>query len=609
MKKLLSCFLFAPRPSKLRGLYYIWNWFFIIAAGVGAGLCSILLAFGHYSWEIAWGYFTHSLIAALNILPPVFLVLLLYLIIGRAWIAFLAGGLPILLASIGNYFKLLCRDDPFMFIDASAIGTALKVSENYDISLDERLFFCIAAYLIITLFLFFFVRLRPKKLPRFICALVLLISAFPVSKLYLSNDIYENKTENFEHISRWSATQVYISKGFVYPFIHSIPSAFPEKPEGYSDAAAKEILSAYSSEDIPGDRKVNIIAIQLEAFADLERIGFEGINKDVYKAYHMLEEESLSGNLLTNIFAGGTIDTERCFATGYFTLDDFRKDTGSYARYFASQGYYTEGAHPCYDWFYNRRNVNSYLGFENYYFIENRYADMTGGIALDDVFITDILELYNARDKDTPYFNLSVSYQGHGPYTMTGLDWGDGYREGDCASDESYYILSNYLGSVKNTSENLVKLKEALKDDEAPVLLVVFGDHKPWLGYSNSVYNENYINLDTSTVEGFYNYFGTRYLIWANNAAKECLENDFIGEGPDISPCFLMNLIFDEAGLGKGSEYMQLMDELMEETTVLHSYGYYMQNGELVRSMGEKGTDLLAKAKIAQFYRKRHAEY
>ena len=38
------------------------------------------------------------------------------------------------------------------------------------------------------------------------------------------------------------------------------------------------------------------------------------------------------------------------------------------------------------------------------------------------------------------------------------------------------------------------------------------------------------------------NYYCTPYLIHANEAARDALGFDFVGEGPKISPCFLMNL-------------------------------------------------------------------
>lgn len=53
----------------------------------------------------------------------------------------------------------------------------------------------------------------------------------------------------------------------------------------------------------------------LEAFADFSRFtGVEGVDwESAYGTYHALESESYTGNLITNIFAGGTVDTERAF--------------------------------------------------------------------------------------------------------------------------------------------------------------------------------------------------------------------------------------------------------------------------------------------------------
>ena len=111
-----------------------------------------------------------------------------------------------------------------------------------------------------------------------------------------------------------------------------------------------------------------------------------------------------------------------------------------------------------------------------------------------------------------------------------------------------------------------------------------------------------------STLEGFYNYYSTRYLIWANEAAKETLGSDFSGEGPAISPCFLMNLLFEQCGW-EGSEYMQLTTDVMEQTTLAHSLGYYHDNGKLNDTPPAPVMDMVNKMKIAQYYRKSHPEW
>lgn len=601
--------LFQHRPTgnkRQRVLFWMWNWSWVTASAAGLGLLSLFLAFGHYNWNVFFGYFRHPLICLLNLLPVVVLTVFLYCLTGRAWIAFLAAALPVMAASVGNYFKILCRDDPFLFVDLADVGTALQISERYDISMDLRLAVCLLCIAAGTLFLFLLVRGRPVSWQRrLLGAGLAALCVLPMTKIYTSADLY-NKTQNYEYASQWSATQVFLTRGFVYPFLHSIPEAFPEKPEGYSEKAALEILSQYQPEDIPQERKVDVIGIQLEAFNDLERIGFTDIAPEVYAQYHALEEESCTGNLITNIFAGGTVQTERAFLTGDASLENFRRNTGSYVWYFKEQGYTAEGCHPCYDYFYNRRNVNRYLGFDRYWFFQDRYEALGQGLAMDDILFPDILELYRSRDPEVPYFHFSVSYQGHGPYPEDSLVEGDGYWTGAYQDKSTYYILNNYLRSVQDTAAHLTALTEGLQAEDSPVVLVVFGDHNPWLGYGNSVYQELNINLDTAEKEGFYHYYGTRYLIWANDAAKAVLGRDFTGHGPDVSPCFLMNVLFELCGWGKGDAFMQLAGQVMERTPVVSQSGFYLEDGRLTSQPSERARELLDCYEIALYYRKRN---
>lgn len=610
-KKIRDCFLFQTHcDTDRKRLFWAWNFFFLVASGIGTGLLSLLLAIGRYPWHIFFGYFRHPLIALLNILPVVLLILLLYCLVGRAWIAFLVGSVPVMLASVGNYFKIVCRDDPFMFADIPDITTALGISERYDLSMNWRLGFCLFCMVFGTLFLFFFVRGQVRPRWRLALGAVILLSIIPLVGVYTSDDVYDNKTQNYEYADQWAAPQVFLTRGFVYPFLYSIKEAFPEPPEGYSEEAALEILESYTPQDIPEDKKVNVIGIQLEAFNDLERLGITGISPEVYEKYHALEAESYTGNLITNIFAGGTVRTERAFLTGDVTLEDFRRDTGSYVWYFKDQGYHAEGIHPYHDYYYNRKNVNSYLGFDQYWFFQNRYDEINDGhIAMDDVLFPDLLQFYQNRDKDTPYFNFTVTYQGHGPYATDTLEGQDGWWDGTYSDESTYYILNNYLDSVQETAGQLWDFIQALREDEDPVVVVVFGDHNPWLGYSNSAYHDLGVNLDTSTEEGFYNYYGTRYLIWANDAAKETLNNDFTGEGPDVSPCFLMNVLFEQCGWGSGSAYMQLTGEVMEQIPVINTDGFYVENGQVTTALSDTAQELFSRLEIAQFYRKQHSEW
>ena len=612
IKKFYSCFLFGKTADTHKVWFWVWNGAFIFLSACLTTALSLSLAYGNYSPEIFKGYFTHPEIFALNLLPVLLLMLAVYFLTGRAWIAYLAVSAPVLASAIADYYKLRFRDDPFIAADIPAITTGLKMSGQYDVTVAKRVLFVIIAFVLCTLFLAFFVRGRFRFRFRLIGLAVALIAIWPSYKLLTSDAVFNGIT-NFDYpgANVWSETQRQITRGFVYPFIHSIPDAIPQKPDGYSDKTALEALSGYTAEDIPDDRKVNVIGIQLEAFNDFTRLGVEGIAPSVYEKYHALEAESYTGNLVTNIFAGGTIDTERCFLTGYTELDDFRSDVGSYVRYFREQGYRAEGCHSSYAWFYNRQNVNRYMGFEDYWFIENRYEEKTGGgVGYDELLIPDIMTLYRERDKSVPYFNFSVTYQGHGPYAKDSFyTWVDGNWQDRSVSEESWFILNNYFSSLQNTSDYLCEFIDGLRRDSAPVVVIVFGDHNPWLGDGNSVYNELGINLDVSTEEGFYNYYSTRYLIWANDAAKKALGTDMTGEGPTVSPCFLMNVLFEACGWGRGSAYMQLMSDVMKLTPVVNTAGFCVENGEVTREPSEGIRKALEYQSIAQYYRKRHVEW
>lgn len=597
-----------------KALFWAWNLGVVLASGVGICLLSLMLATGHYSMRLIFGYFECPLIFVLNLLPVLAVLLLLYGLTGRAQLSFLVTAAAVLGLSVGNYYKLMFRNDPVMFADLLLLKEAGDMAGKYHLFLNWKLLlvlFCVAAGF---LFLHFLVRGRPFGRGRAICAMVGVTACTLLYPAVLDDALYQ-RTAYYDRLNNiWSATQQYIARGFLYPFLHSISDAIETPPENYSPARAEAILSAYTDADIPEEEKVNIIGIMLEAYNDFTKFGVPDLAMDVYEVWHDLEAEGYSGDLVTNIFAGGTVDTERCFLTGFSDLVNFRTRTNSYAWYFRSQGYAVEGMHPCYEWFYNRENINESLGFENYYFVENYFSPLTNGdVALDDVFFPELLKTYQAAEEsDQPYFSFSVTYQGHGPYNTDVCWWGE---KGDYVvadgtyTEEQQYILDNYFGSIYNTNQHLKELTDYLRTDDEPVILILFGDHMPWMGDGNSVYEAMGLNLDLSSPEGFFNYYATRYLIWANDAAKEVLGADFTGEGPALSPNFLMNEVFRLCGW-EGPAFMQTTQQVMDRVPVMNNpTGLYVENGTLTGTLSPEGQALVEDYDILQYYYRSHFAY
>jgi hypothetical protein len=214
-------------------------------------------------------------------------------------------------------------------------------------------------------------------------------------------------------------------------------------------------------------------------------------------------------------------------------------------------------------------------------------------VAYDDVFFPDLEQRLGDyfAENDAPLFSFNVTYQGHGPYNTEKTYWGEGYCTGNY-SDEARKALNNYFHLVQDTSAYLVHLRDYLESLEEPVVLVLYGDHKPWMGNQGVYYEELGISLDTSTTEGFYNYYSTQYLIWANSAAKAVLGQDFVGQGPDLSPCFLMDQVFQLCGW-EGSAYMQAQRPVADSLSVLHTTGWVEEDGVLTDDPSPAATALM----------------
>lgn len=618
MKQLFSCFLFRKRPedglsAPRRAAFWLWNGLLMLGAALALGLLCLMLAPAQYGWELFYDYLDHPALVALNLLPPVVLMALLYGLSGRAWLAYALTFLPVLGLAAGNAYKMFFRDDPVIAADLLLLGEAGNMAGKYQLFLFGKLAAALGCALVSALLLALLARGRPLGRFRAGIAGTALACAAALSPLYASDQVYQDNA-NEEHINKWSVTQQYVSRGLLYPFLHSVKDAFPRPPEGYDQREAEGWLAQYEDAAIPEDKKVNLVGIMLEAFTDFSQFEEIQFSQDVYAVWHALEQEGYSGSLLANIFAGGTVNTERAFLTGVGDGNyDYRGDAPSYVRYLKGQGYRATGSHPSYNWFYNRQNVNAYLGFDSYRFTEDYFGPVYGAdpVLNDDGFLPDLTRtVLEQLEQDAPLFSFSVTYQGHGPYGDRECWWGEpeDFFTNPGLDDASRYILSNYLGSVMATQRHLADMVDAFRASDEPIVLVVFGDHKPWLGNGNSVYHALGVTLDQDSQEGFYNYWSTPYLIWANGAAKAALGRDVRGKGPDISPCFLMNVLFEQLGW-TGDAYMQAVDPCRAELPVIHSHGARLTAaGELTAQLPPEQKELARRFLCLSYYRAHQLE-
>lgn len=604
--------------AAMRWAHRVWVFLWLTAFGLGIGLLSLYLTANSYAGidaQALWAsYMKLPLLVVMNLLLPLLVVYLGFFLFARPWAAYLLSAVPFLGLALASYYKIQLRGDPVLASDLRLIRTAGGIMGNYTFELTEPVKLVIAGFagmLILSLVLLRRERMSQRgRLAGLMVMLALTLASY--FEFYTSADIYE-KTANNSLINPWSEVEIYLSRGTTYPFLYSVQDMLPNAPSGYRESEASSTLASYEDQDIPEGEKITVVGIMLEAFSDMTDFPVldevPAIHK-IYEPLHELEERSVSGRLLTNIFAGGTVDTEWGYLTGYSEHEEFRSPVNTYVRYFKSQGYDALYRHPGYSWFYNRSNVNEYLGFDESVFNDTGFGDLISiSDALyhsDKVLVDYLLNDIDLRtETDDPLFLFSVSYQNHGPYPSE--TYWEEYVTPEMTgwSMESCCVINNYLAGIRSTVNEMCRMAEELEKRDEPVVFVFFGDHKPWMGNGNSVYTEMGINMDVSTLDGFYNYYATPYVIYANQAARDLLGSDFAGDGGDFSPCFLMARVFDECGW-EGPGLMQLQREMREVSPLMSSNGWRMQNGQLTMELDGAAEDENERYLRAQYYVETH---
>ncbi len=604
--------------AAMRWAHRLWVFLWLTVFGLGIGLLSLYLA--AYSCpgidaQALWAlYFKLPLLVVMNLLMPLLLVYLGFFLFARPWAAYLLSAVPFLTLALANYYKIQLRGDPVLASDLRLLRTAGGIMGNYSFELSAPVGIVAAGF--VTMLLLSILLLRREHMSRHerLAGLMLLLSLTLAGgfELYPDADIYE-KTANSGLINPWSETEIYVSRGTTYPFLYSVQDMLPNAPSGYRESEASSTLASYEDQDIPEGEKITVVGIMLEAFSDMTDFPVldevPAIHK-IYEPLHELEERSVSGRLLTNIFAGGTVDTEWGYLTGYSEHEEFRSPVNTYVRYFKSQGYDALYRHPGYSWFYNRSNVNEYLGFDESVFNDTGFGDLisiSDALYHSDKVLVDYLlnDIDSRTAEDDPLFLFSVSYQNHGPYPSE--TYWEEYVTPEMTgwSMESCCVINNYLAGIRSTVNEMCRMTEELEARKEPIVFVFFGDHKPWMGNGNSVYTEMGINMDVSTLDGFYNYYATPYVIYANEAARELFGSDFAGDGGDFSPCFLMARVFDECGW-EGPGLMQLQREMREVSPLMSSNGWRMQNGQLTMELDGTAEDENGRYLRAQYYIETH---
>lgn len=384
----------------------------------------------------------------------------------------------------------------------------------------------------------------------------------------------------------YSQKMNYYNVGFVGGFLYNLKVEAMDKPEGYSEAAVKEITERYQKEANAANEKLkeaeqpNIVYVMSESFSDPNRLKGVSVTGDPLKDYYEVAKQTYSGQMLSQNYGGGTANIEFEALTGfsmeplnaqmttpYTLLVPKLKKLPSLVSLLQASGYETTAIHPYDTSMYKRKDVYQVLGFDQ--FLDQDTMTHTDKLQ-NNPYISDesaYEEVLEQLDSDTPQFLHLVTMQTHMPYN--GKYQNIAYQVTAEGNTDS---IANYAQDVAYASAALQNFTKELSKLSRRTLVVFWGDHLPGI-YSDATQAEN---SGTMLHE-------TEFLLY-DSAAK--LANPESGQ--IISPFYFAPTLFQQAGQATTGFYQLLLD--LQKVLPAFEKSMYYQDGQwqATASLGDK---------------------
>lgn len=567
---------------------------------------------------------SNPMLVILNLLPIIWVILLLYGLTRRAMFSGLLGlGIFSLMAEI-NQIKSLLREDPFIPQDISLIKEVLSISENFEFG-NSGLIIAVAIAAILIL-VFSFLISKPDKIKWYgcviICAFTIGTAVWGYSTLYQDEVLNESFT-----VMYGSKATAYSSRGFVYSFVYDMAAMNISEPDGY-DQSIFTVLeeTGTGAEDYDDAEKPHVIMIMGEAFSAVsenDAFDFTDYTDPLYNFKQIAEDSLLSGNLMVDTYGGGTVFTEFMALTGISSstlntlspYDFVRSNKDSLPRQLAKIGYESVAVHPGNGWYYNRENVYNYLGFSAFYTQENSFDPDTqsrGGYISEEATIDKVIDVFQDHldTSDDPLFEFCVTIQNHGGYGVKyPLNESANFDTDIDYTDEETRILSDYFYGLHDVDTELARLVEYLNSIDEPVVLVYFGDHLPSL--SIEIYESIGYSFGED-LESLISLFTTPFIIWQNDAAKqsdtmaENLADTELESGQQISAFYMGTTLMELMGFDGLSPFYTYVNELRAIVPCMGGGVYRDSEGTAMYEIPEGAEDKLQKYYSWCYYKMFH---
>lgn len=539
----------------------------------------------------------------LNIFLFEVLMLLFFMLFGSLKWSLRLQSAFFMLIGLANYYVLEFRSAPIMPWDIYSFGTAMSVAGNFDYTPEKRTVFVIIGFVLL-LIIETFPNLHFNKTSIFSKNIVYAVRAVLVGVCIcilfgFTHMLWQESTIIKFGMYDKLFTPTVISKrdGIAVGFLMELQYVTVDKPSNYSADMAAQILEPFSEQAAENPTTVqnapNIIVIMNEAFSDPAVLGSFETNEEYMPFVHSIlngeVENTVSGWLNVSVLGGNTANTEFEFLTGNTMAflpqgsvpyqQYVKNEQKSLASHLKSLGYTTIAMHPYNSTGWDRNKVYPLLGFDEMHFIKDyKNPEKIRKYVSDRACYDKIIELYEAKPKNTPFFIFNVTMQNHSSYS----EEFDNFSPDITVTGSNSKTLNNYLSLMKISDQALEYLINYFSTANEDTIIIFFGDHQPTNSVVSNVWKLNGKNGNELSDEDEAKRYKVPLIIWSNFDSG-------ITTDIETSTNFLASKVLELSGLPL-YDYSIYLKKLSEKYPVVTSMRVQDDNGksmEVKNVMGE----------------------
>ena len=286
-------------------------------------------------------------------------------------------------------------------------------------------------------------------------------------------------------------------------------------PRGYSEESVEKIDKSEDTLPKTGEKRPNILFLQLESFFDPELVEYLDISEDPIPNFRKMMKDYSSGYFKVPSVGAGTANTEfetitgmsmRYFGPGEYPYKSVLKETTCESAPYVLKnlGYGTHAIHNNEANFYGRKNVFANLGFDS--FTSEEYMaeqdDTNPNDWIRDKNLTKYI-LQAMESTEGPDYVYTISVQGHGDYPEEPVLENPKIKVSGASTQAENYKWEYYCNQIYEMDKFVKELTDTLSKLDEDVVLVMYGDHLPTMGLTVTDMKNKYL-------------FQTEYVIWDN---------------------------------------------------------------------------------------------